>query len=124
MGPVPAALQLCAGQQHEEAHPVTQVNGLTLPYNELLSATLSLPVSPCDVSGFLCRRSFVGGTSSSVGEADLNRLHAATSLMQIDDSVMRWGSGGWSADHVIPTADSRVSLLQEVSRLYLTEGLL
>lgn len=31
----------------------------------------------------------MGGTSSSVGEADLNRLHAATSLMQIDDSVMR-----------------------------------
>lgn len=33
VGPVPAALQLCAGQQHEEAHPVTQVNGLTLAYN-------------------------------------------------------------------------------------------
>lgn len=88
MGPVPAALQLCAGQQHEEAHPVTQVNGLTLAYS-LLSGTLSLPVSRSDASGLLRRRSFVGGTSSSVGEADLSRLQAATSLMQIDDSVMR-----------------------------------
>lgn len=31
----------------------------------------------------------LGMNSSNVGDADLNRLYAATSLMQIDDNIMR-----------------------------------
>uniref|UniRef100_A0A7N9AMS7 Monoacylglycerol lipase ABHD2 n=1 Tax=Mastacembelus armatus TaxID=205130 RepID=A0A7N9AMS7_9TELE len=35
------------------------------------------------------RSSLLGMNSSNIGDADLNRLYAATSLMQIDDRVMR-----------------------------------
>ncbi|XP_056272366.1 monoacylglycerol lipase ABHD2 [Pseudoliparis swirei] len=35
------------------------------------------------------RSSLLGLTSSNIGELELSRLHAATSLMQIDDSIMR-----------------------------------
>ncbi|XP_017288386.2 monoacylglycerol lipase ABHD2 [Kryptolebias marmoratus] len=35
------------------------------------------------------RSSLLSMTSSSIDDADLNRLYAATSLMQIDDSIMR-----------------------------------
>lgn len=50
VGPVPAALQLCAGHQHEEAHPVTQVKGLTLAYNPVSRrglAAVSHSVTSC-----------------------------------------------------------------------------
>ncbi|KAM6937014.1 monoacylglycerol lipase ABHD2-like [Xenentodon cancila] len=35
------------------------------------------------------RRSFSSMTSSNIGDADMNQLHAATSLTQIDDHIMR-----------------------------------
>ncbi|GLD72354.1 monoacylglycerol lipase ABHD2-B-like protein [Lates japonicus] len=35
------------------------------------------------------RSSLLGMSSSNIGDADLSRLYAATSLMQIDDSIMR-----------------------------------
>lgn len=36
------------------------------------------------------RSSLLNMTSSNIGDADMSRLYAATSLMQIDDSIMRW----------------------------------
>lgn len=37
----------------------------------------------------LHRDSLLGMNSSNIGDADLNKLYAATSLMQVDDSIMR-----------------------------------
>ncbi|MEQ2242218.1 Monoacylglycerol lipase ABHD2-B [Ilyodon furcidens] len=34
-------------------------------------------------------RSLLSMSSSSIGDADLNKLYAATSMMQIDDNIMR-----------------------------------
>lgn len=38
----------------------------------------------------LHRSTLFGVNSSGLDDADLTRLYAATSLMQIDDSIMRW----------------------------------
>lgn len=41
------------------------------------------------------RHSLFGGNSIKTLDADLSRLYTATSLMQIDDNIMRylWGNG-------------------------------
>lgn len=85
VGPVPAVLQLFPGKQLEEAHLVTQVITSSVTW----SRGLGIP-SPFPVFLFL-RRSLVGRASnrSRVSEDDLDRLGAATSLMQVDDSVTR-----------------------------------
>lgn len=87
VGPVPAALQLFPGKQHEEAHPVTQVI-----YKSTVTWLHGLDIPSPDLSFLLIltlRRSFMGSSSSRVSEDDLDRLGAATSLMQLDDGVTR-----------------------------------
>ncbi len=41
------------------------------------------------------RSSLLSMNSSNIGDADLSRLYAATSLTQIDDSIMRWSLLGF-----------------------------
>lgn len=38
---------------------------------------------------------------SNIGDGELNRLYAATSLMQIDDSIMRWDILGFEYDGLL-----------------------
>lgn len=67
-------------------------------------------------------------TSSNIGDADLNKLCAATSLMQIDDDIMRWNVVGIKKSTRMQICSKRfvsdVITFQKIPRLQLLKRVL
>lgn len=90
MGPVSEDLQLSVGRQHEEDHPVTQVKHQCFFEKTKLYFVRSPPsLTVVNTPLVENRNSLLSLSSGNIGDADMSRLCAATSLMQIDDSIMR-----------------------------------